>query len=41
MHSYCGSFCFISLGTIVLLAYVLSVISSIGVIGIWAAIPIG
>lgn len=31
----------ISLGTRVLLSYVLSVIPVIGVVGIWAAIPIG
>ena len=31
----------ISLGTRVLLAYVLSAIPSIGVAGIWAAVPIG
>lgn len=30
-----------SLGTRVLLAYILSGIPSIGVVGIWAAIPIG
>lgn len=31
----------ISLGTRVLLAYVLSAVPAIGVVGIWAAIPIG
>ena len=31
----------ISLGTRVILAYVLSAVPSIGVIGIWAAVPIG
>ena len=31
----------ISLGTRVLLAYVLSAIPSVGVVGIWASVPIG
>ena len=31
----------ISLGTRVILAYVLSAVPAIGVIGIWAAVPIG
>ena len=31
----------ISLGTRVILAYVLSAVPSIGVTGIWAAVPIG
>ena len=31
----------ISLGTRLLLAYVLSAVPAIGVVGIWAAIPIG
>ena len=36
-----GLFFFISLGTRVALAYILSAIPEIGVVGIWWAIPIG